>query len=601
MDLSKSTCCAPQIDWRGLCDQGFSLIPVQTRSKLPVGKWARFQHERATSDEITHWQRAGFNAGIVTGAISNLVALDCDSLEAVEEAHRLGVAPDTVTVRTAKGAHLYFRHPGFAVPNKARFLPGMDLRGDGGFVVAPGSIHPNGAAYEWINHPAWHEIAPMPGWLASHLERMSQPAAAIPTSPIVAESAYGIAARDRELAALRNTSQGRRNDQLNRSAFALAQLSAAGELNSEDASATLRAVALEIGLEPDEIERTIASGWSAGLREPRQATTGNLSSGIPPRIISAPALAAMNFPPLRWAIPGLLPEGLAILAGKPKFGKSFLALQMGAAIAGGVGGTLGVEIEAGDVLYCALEDSPRRLHARLRQIYPFGGLPERFHLATEWPRLGQGAAEFLEAWCDTHPTARLIILDTWRAIKPQASGRGSAYDEDANAAAPLLEFTKRRSGLAVIVVHHVRKMDADDIFDTISGTHGLTGIFDTQMVLARHGGSVKLAAQGRDLEGYEKILERDRRTGGWKVMGDAVAIAKTGERQELLDLLAESDAPLSLAALAKAVGKKPDTTRHLLKALIEEALVHQPGHGLYSLAPSQFAQSPQSEGEENPF
>lgn len=580
---------------------GFNLIPVRPRSKQPVSKWARFQDERAASEEVTHWQRAGFNAGIVTGAISNLVVLDCDSPEAVEEAHRLGGVGETVSVKTANGVHFYFRHPGSTVPNKTRFLPGMDLRADGGFVVASGSSHPNGGIYEWINHPAWHEVAPMQGWLASHLEGKSQPAAAIPTSPAVAESAYGIAARDSELTALRNTAQGQRNDQLNRSTFALAQLSAAGELNSEDARATLRAVALEIGLEPDEIERTLASGWMAGLREPRRPTTGNAGSGVAPRIISAPALAAMDFPPLRWAIPGLLPEGLAILAGKPKFGKSFLCIQLGAAIAAGEGATLGAEIETGDVLYCALEDSPRRLHARLRQIYPFGGVPERLHFATEWPRLGQGGREALDDWCDAHPEARLIILDTWRAIKPPGSGRGSAYDEDATAAAPLLEFTKRRSGLAVIVVHHVRKMDADDIFDTISGTHGLTGIFDTQMVIARHGGSVKLAAQGRDLEGYEKLLERDRRTGGWKVMGDAVAIAKTGERQELLDLLAESGAPLSLATLAKAVGKKPDTTRHLLKALIEEALVHQPSHGLYSLADPQFAQGPQSKDEEYLF
>ncbi len=588
---------AHQIDWQELVDLGFSLFPVHPRDKLPAISWKAFQSERPSPAMVAEWANGGYNCGIVTGAISNLVVLDCDSLEAVEEAHRLGGNGDTVTVKTAKGAHFYFCHPGALVPNRTGLLPGMDLRGDGGFIVAPGSIHPSGGIYEWINHPAWHEIAPMPGWLASHLERKAQPATVIPASRAVAESAYGLSARDRELTALRNTAQGQRNDRLNQSTFALAQLSAAGGLDSEKTRAMLRAVALEIGLEPDETERTLASGWEAGLREPR--IPAKVSTSAAPRIISAPALAAMNFPPLRWAIPGLLPEGLAILAGKPKFGKSFLCIQLGAAIAAGEGGALGVEIDAGDVLYCALEDSPRRLHARLKQIYPFGGLPERLHLATEWPRLGQGAVEALDDWCDEHPETRLIILDTWRAIKPQASGRGSAYDEDATAAAPLLEFTKRRSGLAVIVVHHVRKMDAEDIFDTISGTHGLTGIFDTQMVIARHGGSVKLAAQGRDLEGYEKLLDRDRRTGGWKVMGDAVAIAKTGERQELLELLAESGAPLSLAALAKAVGKKPDTTRHLLKALVDEALVHQPGHGLYSLARPQFAQDPQS--EDDPF
>lgn len=302
--------------------------------------------------------------------------------------------------------------------------------------------------------------------------------------------------------------------------------------------------------------------------------------------ISADRLAAMQFAPLRYALPRLLPEGLTILAGKPKLGKSYICLQFGEAVSNG-GKALGVDgIEAGDVLYCALEDSQRRLKSRLSKMHPFDStISPRLHFATEWPRIGTGCIEALDEWCDTHPETRLIILDTWRAIKPIATGRNaSAYDEDALGAAPLLEFTKRRSGLAVIVVHHVRKMEADDPFDTISGTHGLTGIFDTLMVMSRHGDSVKLAAQGRDLEPYEKALERDQLTGGWIIKGDAGEIAKTTERQELLDALSESgDQPLSLAAIASAVGKSKANTRYLLKQLIGEGRVTQPAYGKYHL------------------
>lgn len=313
---------------------------------------------------------------------------------------------------------------------------------------------------------------------------------------------------------------------------------------------------------------------------------------FPPRCkfgtIRADILAGMEFEPVKWAIPRLVPEGLTIFAGKPKLGKSFMCLQMSEAVGAGEGKLFGVEdIEIGDVLYCALEDSQRRLHSRLHKMHPWGGnVSDRIHFATEWPRIGDGCIEALDDWCDEHPNARLIILDTWRAIKPLANVRGSsAYDEDATAAAPLLEFTKRRPGLAVIVVHHVRKMDADDIFDTISGTHGLTGIFDTLMVLARHGEGVKLAAQGRDLEGYEKALDRDKLTGGWMVKGDAREIAKTNERQELLDALADADGEsLTLAAIASAVGKRKDTTRYLLKKLIEEGRVAQPHYGKYALS-----------------
>jgi hypothetical protein len=335
------------------------------------------------------------------------------------------------------------------------------------------------------------------------------------------------------------------------------------------------------------------------------AVLGSVTEHFPPRCrfgtIRADILADMDFAPVKWAIPRLVPEGLAILAGKPKLGKSFLSLQMCEAVGSGDGKVFGVDdVEPGDVLYCALEDSQRRLHSRLHKMHPWGGaISDRIHFATEWPRIGEGCIEGLEGWLKDHPKAKLIILDTWRAIKPMASGRGgSAYDEDAIGAAPLLEFTKAHPGLAVIVVHHVRKMESDDIFDTISGTHGLTGIFDTLMVLARHGEGVKLAAQGRDLEGYEKALDRDKLTGGWNIKGDAVEIAKTAERHEMLEALADANGePLALGTIASAVGKKKDTTRRLLAKLVKDGRVTQPSYGKYALSThSNYSKRSNSQG-----
>ena len=591
----------PNIDWHQLYDLGFNLIPVRVGEKIPAIQWAPYQNRLATLNEIAEWQRAGHNAGIVTGAISKLVVLDCDTPEAIAQAKDLGIPAGTVAVATAKGCHFYFRYPGFHVANKTRLRPGMDVRGDGGFVVAPGSVHPSGTIYAWIGHPAWDEIGLPPEWLLESLSRGPE-FAVQPHVPIAAvQSPYGLQALESELTFLRNAPAGTRNHQLNRSAYALAQLSAGGHVDACEAQTALNGAALVAGLELHEISRTIESGWQAGLRGPRGPKESDAATHRHPTIISARAISKMHFPPLQWAIPDLLPEGLTLLAGKPKFGKSYFSLQMAVAVAAGEAGALGSKkIEAGDVLVCALEDSTRRLKDRLARIYPFGGAPARLDFATSWPRLDQRGIEELDAWCDRHPDARLIILDTWRAIKPTGNGRSSAYDEDATAAAPLLEFVKRRPGLAVVVIHHVRKMDADDVFDTISGTHGLTGIFDTLMVLARHGEGAKLSAQGRDLDGYEKSLERDRRTGGWTVKGDAVALAKTGERQELLDILAKANLPMTLAQLASAVGKKSDTTRHLLKSLVAEGTIYQPYHGSYAVTPYQLVQNPQSE-EEAPY
>ena len=122
------------IDWPELYRLGFSLIPVRIGEKIPAIQWRRFQSQRATMDEISEWQWEGQNAGIVTGAISGIIVLDLDSEAALSEAARRGI-PQTLTVITARGRHLYFQHPGFPVRNRVKIFPGADLRGDGGLVV----------------------------------------------------------------------------------------------------------------------------------------------------------------------------------------------------------------------------------------------------------------------------------------------------------------------------------------------------------------------------------------------------------------------------------------------------------------------------------
>lgn len=132
--------------WLALYDMGFSLIPLKPRDKTPLIPWRAHQKRRASRSTIEAWYRATPNAniGIVTGAISGLVVLDLDDDEAIAEAERRGL-PDTLMVRTGKGQHVYFRHPGYKITNRAGFLPGMDIRGDGGYIVGPGSLHPSGA------------------------------------------------------------------------------------------------------------------------------------------------------------------------------------------------------------------------------------------------------------------------------------------------------------------------------------------------------------------------------------------------------------------------------------------------------------------------
>lgn len=142
---------SPTIDWFDLRRRGWSIFPLKPGSKEPAISWKRYQFEYALPDEISNWAATNCNVGIVTGAISRLVVLDCDTVAAIDEAEALGVA-GTLTVGTSRGRHFYFDHPGGEVRNLAKFRPGMDLRGDGGYVVGSGSVHPDGSLYSALSY-----------------------------------------------------------------------------------------------------------------------------------------------------------------------------------------------------------------------------------------------------------------------------------------------------------------------------------------------------------------------------------------------------------------------------------------------------------------
>jgi hypothetical protein len=147
-------------------EHGFSLIPVEPRGKMPVGKWAHAQSERASRADVELWLHEGHNLGLVTGELSGVVVVDCDSEQGVLEANKLGL-PVTPTATTGNGKHYFLRHPGQPVKNAVRLAPDLDVRGDGGFVVVPPSVHPSGAEYRWVDGLSLEDLPPAecPAWL----------------------------------------------------------------------------------------------------------------------------------------------------------------------------------------------------------------------------------------------------------------------------------------------------------------------------------------------------------------------------------------------------------------------------------------------------
>jgi hypothetical protein len=152
----------------------WSIIPLRIDKKPYLDSWKRYQEAPPTQGEVETWWKMWpkANIGVVTGKVSGLVVVDADGEEGLESIKQLGALPPTPCVRTGKGWHYYFQHPGDRViSNFARKMPGLDLRGDGGYVMAPPSIHPSGSVYEWSLAPKDVPLAPLPAGILALIEK----------------------------------------------------------------------------------------------------------------------------------------------------------------------------------------------------------------------------------------------------------------------------------------------------------------------------------------------------------------------------------------------------------------------------------------------
>lgn len=315
-------------------------------------------------------------------------------------------------------------------------------------------------------------------------------------------------------------------------------------------------------------------------------------------LMTAADLDRLDFPPVAYVVPGYVAEGLTILAGKPKGGKSWLCLDMAIAVAEG-GYALGsVPVDPGDALYLALEDNPRRLQGRIRQMLGDRPKPARLSLATNCPPLDKGGLQAIEGWCQDVPNPRLIVVDVFAKVRPDRKEKDGLYEADYKALAPLKDLADRL-GLAVVVVHHTSKRtDAADPFDTISGTTGMTGAADTVVVLASSTDGPKLYGRGRDIEEFEKALRFDPTRGQWLVLGDAVEVARSDERKAVVDLLEKAKEPMTPRDIAQALGKKEGAIRMLLGRMTSNGEVVREKRGRYR-HPNRWEQAdPPDRGEE---
>ena len=296
------------------------------------------------------------------------------------------------------------------------------------------------------------------------------------------------------------------------------------------------------------------------------------------KYLSATELMEKEFEPIRWTVPGLIPEGLILLAGKPKVGKSWLALHLCHAVAFESGGyALGqIEVEPGKAVYYGLEDSERRLQERLKGISCGLPIPGNLFISNHLERLDAGGLEEIEAFLEDNLETRLVVIDTLARVKPRSRRNTDAYETDTEIMGGLQALAMRH-GVTVMVVHHMRKnvKDADDVFDGVLGSTGLTGTADATVLVqrGRQSREIVMHITGRDVEEQQLSVKFDLSDRvPFNLMGTTEEVHMSDTRKEILEYL-EENGLTGPKELSKALGKNYNTTMVMLRKMLADGVI----------------------------
>lgn len=255
-----------------------------------------------------------------------------------------------------------------------------------------------------------------------------------------------------------------------------------------------------------------------------------------PAVISLQALVTKQLSPLHWTVTDLLPEGLFLLGGKPKQGKSWLALHMALAVAGATPFLGHYQTTQGDCLYLALEDTEQRLQIRTQQLLasmPVSARQSNVAFVTHWPALDQGGFTQLEAYIQANQHTRLVIVDTWAKLAPTSKeGSRSLYQHEYAVLAGLKRLADTHH-LSILLIHHLRKSEGKDVLDEMTGSTGMVGAVDGVLVLKRERTEqlATLFITGRDVQERVLPLMFDPVTALWCV--DDMTVEKSTPNEPL--------------------------------------------------------------------
>lgn len=607
-----------------LAEHGWPVFPCNSVDKRPITPHG-FKNATKDPEQIMAWWKKFPIAmiGVPMGPASGVFCIDLDRKpggdDGVATWEKLESENGTVTTRThetpSTGRHKFFQHQdGIRNIPLDRLAPGLEVKADGGYVIVPPSRMSDGKKYTIINDV---EPAPAPPWLLKmindyydvekHIEKDSQTTERASPGPHKSPDIDKIKFVLAEVIPSDDYDKwyhvaGAVRRELGESGWSLFEAWSAKSKEKydakhchkkwEDAKALTRITGKSIyyyGYEADPTWLEKYEQWQQKQGNQKQESQ-NFSSKLADVLKNAAALQNQIFEPLHWIVPKYLLEGLFLLAGKPKIGKSWVALDVAVAVSSESGKCMEEECEHGDVLALMLEDTDRRIQRRLTKM--LGAQKEEWPLkrltyATSWPRLNEGGLDWIKEWISKVDNPRLIIIDILERVLPRLSNKEkrSQYSTDYDALAMLQELTKAHPGLCIVVLHHQRKADADDLIDTISGTLGLGGAVDAILILGTDKVSRDkyLYGRGRDLEEFNVTIKQDEHA-RWQVLGQRIeGEAVSPERAKILATLTRVGKAMNIQEVADAIGGKYVNVKNLLTKLYAEGLIEKVATGLYRM------------------
>ena len=528
------------------------------------------------------------NIGLATGRGLLVIDIDPKNGGSLEVLNALVALPPTATLRTGSGGlHLYFKYDrSLVIRNSAgKLAPGIDVRGENGYVVAPPSMHISGNRYRWDKHdgyvPAPEALLQLVRENAPPSPRLAQVNTALDLAPTHENTTSSPALV--QSSSSQFIPEGKRNSTL---------VSLAGSLRNQGANEEALFITLQAlnkgCCQPPLTEYEVrqicksAGNWTPGV-------SGKVPSRGAMLVSQVSALMSEDLSSPPWAIPGLLPEGVSLLAGKPKMGKSWLALGLAISIAQGHNALGKLPTNQGTVLYLGLEDNKQRICSRVSKLLVGATPPDALFWTGSCFPLTMGGLTDLEAWIMAASQPRLIVIDTLARVRAaNGNSNGNVYADDYAAITPLKTLAEQYH-LSILLIHHLRKSGASDPMDEISGSTGLTGATDCNMVLQRERGQNKAALHitGRDVEDQVLKLSFDIATGLWSISNTpADERPLSSVRASIISLLTQKDQPLSPMEIATTLGLDTDIVRKKLSLMKQAGQIGSAARGLYQLKAS---------------